>query len=96
MLPLTTDLSDLDGVPYFLWNEPTTVRRLREILSDPENVMRPLYAARLMREGRVLDVWQFLTLQDILALWPQVERHMGRRRDFWRFLLDTWKEIGAL
>lgn len=96
MSSLTTDLSDLDKVPYFLWNEQTTTRELHDILSRENDALRPIYAARVMREGRVRDVWEFLTPRDVLTLWPKVERHLGRRRKFWRFLLDTWTQLGVI
>ena len=67
-MQMTTNLTELDKVPYFLWNEETTVRELRDILSNPHDVMRPLYAARVMREGRVRDVWHFLTPQDVVTV----------------------------
>lgn len=95
-MQMTTDLSELDKVPYFLWNEETTVRELRLILSNPDDVLRPLYAARVMREGRVRDVWAFLTLQDVVKMWPQLERHLGRRRRFWQFLMDAWKQLAVI
>ena len=31
--PLSTDLDDPEAVPYFLWDEPMTVRDLRQRLS---------------------------------------------------------------
>lgn len=89
-------MNELEAVPYFLWNEETTVGRLREILSSPDHPLRPIYAARVMREGRVRDVWSFLTPREVAALWPQVRPHLGRRREFWRFLLDTWQACGAI
>jgi len=96
MARISTDMSDPEAVPYFLWNEETTVSRLREILGDPDNRLRPIYAARVMREGRVRDVWSFLTPRDVVALWPQLHQYLGRRRAFWRFLLDTWQASGAV
>lgn len=96
MARVTNDMSDLEAVPYFLWNEETTVARLREILSDPAHPLRAIYAARVMRDGRVTDLWSFLRPQDVKTMWPQVERHLGKRRAFWRFLLETWTAQGAV
>jgi hypothetical protein len=82
--------------PYFLWSENTTVAELHAILDDPENPARSLYLARLMREATVEEVWKFVTPAEVAAAWPQVQVHLGRRRRFWRFLLDTWKAHGAI
>jgi hypothetical protein len=59
---LTTDLSRDESIPYFLWDDPMTMRDLTT-------------AARR---------------------WNQLERHLDRRRDFWRFLLSRWREQGLL
>ena len=39
-VPLTTDLNDPEGVPYFLWDEPMTVGELRRRLSDSSSAER--------------------------------------------------------
>jgi hypothetical protein len=38
----------------------------------------------------------FTTAEEVNSRWDQIERHLGRRRDFWRFLLDRWREQGLL
>lgn len=96
MARFATDMNDLDAVPSFLWNEETTVRQLKAILDDPLNPLRALYTARVMREGRVADLWAFLSPRDVAALWPRVEPHLGKRRQFWRYLIDTWRQAGAI
>jgi hypothetical protein len=92
----TRDMNETDAVPYFLWNENTTVGELRAILQNPEDPARAIYAGRVMREGTVADVWQFLTPREVEALWPRVQRYLGRRRNFWKQLLEAWKSHGAL
>jgi hypothetical protein len=77
-------------------NEQTTVRQFKAIMADPDNPLRSLYAARIMREGRVRDLWAFLSPQEASVLWPRVEPHLGRRRHLWRYLLDTWRQAGAI
>lgn len=92
----TLDLDDIDSVPYFLWNEKTTVAEFRLILANPEEPERPLYLARLLREGLVSDVWKFLTPREVAQSWDEVAPHLGHRRNFWRFLLDVWRRHGAI
>lgn len=48
--------------------------------------------ATVLREARDTDVWRFTTVDEVVALWPVLERHLGRRRRFWEFLLGKWKE----
>jgi len=38
----------------------------------------------------------FTTAEEVNRRWNELERHLGRRRDFWRFLLGRWREQGLL
>lgn len=91
---LTTDLTAEDAIPYFLWDAPLTLRELREQLrrSDEERVY---LLGKILREAREPDVWLFTT-PEVLRRWPELERHLGRRRDFWSFLLKQWRELGLI
>jgi len=88
--PLTTDLSSPDAVPYFTWDDPMTVRQLHERLATASEPERLRLLARILREARDTDVWYFTTLQEVRANWTGLEPMLGRRRDFWTFLLDAW------
>lgn len=80
--------------PYFLWNETTTVGQFREALARAEPAERAVLLGRLLREANDVDVWEFTTVAEVRELFPLIERHLGRRRDFWRYLLDAWAEHG--
>lgn len=84
--------TDPNERPYFLWNETTTVGAFREALARAEGPEKALLLGRLMREARDSDVWAFTTVQEVRRLMPQIEKHLGRRRAFWRYLLDAWQE----
>jgi len=47
-------------------------------------------------EARFADVWGYVSLPELLRDWPYIERHLGRRRAFWTFLLEGWREDGLL
>jgi len=89
---LSLDLDDPTVVPYFLWDSPMTVEELRARLRDSEPGDRVQLLGKILREARDPDVWRFTTLEEVVALWPQLERHLGRRRAFWQFLLERWQE----
>ncbi|MBL8755679.1 MAG: hypothetical protein JNK15_20455 [Planctomycetes bacterium] len=94
--PLSTNLDDPHARVYFVWDQEVTTAQLRLHLqaTDPEH--RALWIARVMREARYQDVWRFLRLADIVASWPRLERHLGRMRPFWQWLLDGWRTDGLL
>jgi len=96
MSRLTTDMRDEDSRPYFLWDEPLTIRQLREILRSGDERERLAYMAKILREARYEDVWEFLSVDDLVRYWEQLAPRLGRRRAFWEFLLRKWRELGLV
>ncbi len=92
---LTTNFSEEEAIPYFLWDEPMTLRDLREHLGRSEED-RIRLLGKILREAREQDIWFFTTPEEVNRRWDQLERHLGRRIGFWRFLLDRWREQGLL
>lgn len=93
---LSTDLADPAAVPYFLWDDPMTIAEFRQrlmIASPPE---RTRLLAKLLREGRDTDVWKFISPAEVWRQWPNVVRYLGRRRPFWEFLLERWRQEGLI
>ncbi|MBI2393300.1 MAG: hypothetical protein HYV09_27195 [Deltaproteobacteria bacterium] len=96
MRPLTANLSELDKRPYFLWDEDTTIAELRAALAGPDVELRRRLLGKVLREARDIDVWSFVTPEEVAAELPHIERRLGRRAAFWRFLIDGWREDGLL
>jgi hypothetical protein len=94
--PLSTDLDDPDARPYFVWDEHITMRELRQKLASPVVEERALWMARVLREARYQDVWQLLRLSEVLAMWPLLDRHLGRTREFWNWLIEGWRSDGLI
>jgi hypothetical protein len=93
---LSTDLDRPDAVPYFLWDEPMTVAELRVRLRAASTPVRARLLAKVLREARDTEVWRFTTPSEVAAEWVKLARHLGKRRQFWEFLLGQWKEQGLL
>jgi len=82
---------DARGRPYFLWDLEMTLDEFRERLGDPDPDVRAYFTAKLMRQAKPDDVFTFVPLQVIRELWSRLERYLGDRREFWRWLLDRWE-----
>ncbi len=94
-MALSLDLRDAAARPYFLWDEPhATVASFREALARADEDEKARLLGKLMREARDEDVWLFTTVAEVRALMPKIERYLGRRRPFWRYLLDAWQRHG--
>ena len=94
--PLSTDLGDPEAVPYFLWDDPMTVREVKVRLASASHPERVQLLGRILREARDSDVWRFTTPQEVVALWPDLGRHLGRERPFWNWLLGEWRKAGLV
>jgi len=93
---LSTELHLPASIPYFLWDEPMTVAELRAKLASASEEERYRLLGKVLREARDTDVWLFTTPQELVLNWKKIERHLGRRREFWMFLMRQWQELGLI
>ena len=96
MRSLTTDFTEVNRRPYFLWDEDVSVAELRLVLSGPAGYERDRLLGKLLREGRDVDVWAFTSPSRIAEALPRLGRRLGRRAAFWRYLIDGWRADGLL
>lgn len=93
---LTTDLDRADLRPYFFWDEDISIGELQSVLDGPPSAERDRLLAKLLREARDIDVWRFITPAAVAEALPRLRRRMGRRYEFWRWLIDGWRTDGLL
>ena len=89
-------LTDREGRPYFLWDCNLTLAEFQEALRDPDPDVRAYLVGKLMRQAKPDDVFQFVGPRAICDLWPRLARYLGRTRDFWTWLFDTWERQGRV
>jgi hypothetical protein len=86
--PTSTALHDDGHRPYFLWWTNATVADFRARLADADPDVRAYWMGALLREANSRDVWVFVTPAQIRASWDRLQRHLGRSRRMWAYLLD--------
>ena len=96
MRPMTVDLDRTDARPYFFWDEDLSIAELRQRLAGPDRRERLRLLAKMLREARDLDVWVFVTPQEVAEALPEIAAQLGRRRRFWEFLIQGWRDDGYL
>jgi len=96
MRPMTTNMTDVDRRPYFLWDEDVSITELRTVLRDGSEYERVRLLGKMLREARDIDVWHFVKPADVARALPLLGRRLGRRRPFWEFLIEGWKKDGIL
>jgi hypothetical protein len=82
--------------PYFLWDEDVSIDELRAVLARPDGFRRDQLFGKMLREARDLDVWEFVTPGEIARSLDRLHRRIGRRFEFWKFLIDGWRSDGLL
>lgn len=91
--PTDSSLGDPRARPYFLWWTDATVASFREKLASPDRAERAYWLGALLREANSRDIRLFVTMDDVRHAWPDLLRHLGRRREMWAWLLGldgTW------
>jgi hypothetical protein len=89
---LTIPSANLD----FAWDRPETADSLRERLATSSQSEWLRLAEWILREARVEEVWQFLTLREVAEAFPQLCERLGHRRPVWEHLLRAAHELGRL
>ena len=93
---LSTNLEENSAIPYFLWDEPLTIGELKKHLISGSAEERTRMLGKILREARDTDVWKFTTPREIWQNWDELSKHLGRRREFWKFLFEFWEKEGLL
>lgn len=80
----------------FAWDRPETAKSLRSRLADENGQQWLRTAAWIMREARVEEVWNFLSLEEIADRFTQLRPHLGRHLPVWESLLKAAHELGRI
>ena len=89
-------ISQLTDRPNFLWDEPLTRGDLKKLLDGGNEEERLYYAAKILREARFEEVWDYLTPMFLASHWEGLRRRLGRKKRFWEFFYATWREHGLI
>ena len=82
--------------PYFCWDRSWSVSDIKAKLAESAPEDWPMLAAWIMREARFEDVWFFLRPAEIAARFGELKSLLGRKQEFWKYILGVWHELGKL
>lgn len=82
--------------PWFLWDSDVSDVELRARLRHEDPAIRAQWQGVIMREATYAEVFEYLTLAEIVRDFLLIERHLGRRRAFWNWLLEGFRRDGFL
>ena len=84
------------SAPYFLWDEDVSIGELHQALAAPDGPRRDQLLAKMLREARDIDVWDFVRPVEVARVLERLRRRIGRRYAFWSFLIEGWRRHGLL
>ncbi len=85
--PTTPDLGRDEARPYFVWWTDLSVADFRRRLASPDRQERAYWLGALLREANTRDVWSFVDPKTVRDSWLDLQRHLGRSRAMWAYLL---------
>jgi hypothetical protein len=80
----------------FAWDRPETAETLHRRLAEASGAEWLQAAAWVMREARIEQVWEFLSLPEVADHFTQLKPLLGRRRQVWEHLLRAAHELGRI
>lgn len=78
--------------PYFLWDYDLSEDDARRILTGPDYSTKLWLTARILEAARFEDVWKYLKLKDIVAVFPELKLRAPIRQA-WRRALLVWNKL---
>jgi len=85
-----------ETVPNFCWDRNLTVGQIRAQLRGASGFQWVQIASWILREAALTDVWTFLSPQEIQTHLSELDPFLGRRREFWKYILGAWHELGRI
>ena len=82
--------------PDFLWDEPLSRSDLKQLLDGADEEERIYYAAKILREARFEEVWDYISPAFLSSHWGKLRGILGRRKEFWEFFYVTWRRHGLI
>ena len=78
--------------PYFIWDYDLTEADLREILRGGDEAQKAWLVARLLESARYEDVWKYISLAELRAIFPKLQLR-PQVRAAWEFALGVWENL---
>jgi uncharacterized protein (DUF433 family) len=75
--------------PYFIWDYNLTDADVRAILRGDDEEQKAWLMARLLESARYEDIWHYISLAELRALFPKLQLK-PQVRAAWEFALRVW------
>ncbi len=77
------------NTPYFLWDYELNDNQIRAILNGKNEIEKQWLVARILTHAKYEDVWKYLTLEEIIAVFPRL-RLPEKTKQAWHRAFAVW------
>lgn len=82
-------MSKKQKTPYFLWDYNLSDQRVRQIIDKGDKFSRHFMVARILESAKYDDVWKYITLADLVHIFPDLKLKKEVRRS-WEKAFKAW------
>lgn len=75
--------------PYFIWDYDLTDEDVRRILHGTNDVEKEWMFGRILTSARFEDIWSYVTLKDVVDMFPKLRMRPVVKRA-WQRALNVW------
>ncbi len=76
-----------ENIPYFMWDEILTKDEIKRQLIESPVERKISLMAKIMRDARLQDVWEFISVNDIVKYHNDLFQQLGWHKDLWVFYI---------
>lgn len=82
--------------PYFIWDYDLSEDDVRAILRGDNEYEKVQMMVRILERCSWDDIWEYLTLAEVLRYWNQIHRRIRRElRPAWELAIKVWSHADA-
>ena len=74
---------------YFLWDYDWSEKKVRKVLKEGDEYQKRWLIGRIVDHASFKDVFNFLTIKDILQIWPKL-RIRSEIKNAWEKAFKAW------
>lgn len=75
--------------PYFLWDYDLSENQIHKILHGNNEVEKLWLITRIITHAKFDDIWQYLTVEDIVRVFPKLRLPLKSKQS-WQRALNVW------
>ena len=75
--------------PYFLWDYDLSENQIHKILHGNNEVEKLWLITRIITHAKFEDIWQYLTLEDIVRVFAKLRLPLKSKQN-WQRALNVW------